>query len=113
MNIQVIGTKKCKETRAVERFFKDRGISFHFADLTERGISKGELDKIISGRDPMDLLNTESKIYKDKGFKYMDFNPVEEILENPSLLVTPIVRIDKKVIVGNNSKELMDAIKDK
>lgn len=110
MNIQVIGTKKCKDSRATERFLKDRGISFHFADLTERGISVGELNKIASGRTPEDLINKNSKIYKKKNFQYMDYNPLEEILENPELLVTPIIRSGNKVIIGFNQKALKELI---
>lgn len=110
MNIQVIGTKKCKDTRAVERFFKDRSISFHFADLKERGLSKGELDKIVAGRDAEDLINTESKIYKKKNFQYMDYDPIEEILENPELIITPIIRAGNKVIIGFNQKALKELI---
>ena len=68
INIQVIGTKKCKDTQKVERFLKDRSIPFHFADLKERGISVGELTKIASGRDPEDLVNTKSEVYKKKNF---------------------------------------------
>ena len=110
MNIQVIGTNKCKDTRAVQRFLKDRGIQFHFADLKERGISVGELNKIASGRDPEDLININSKIYKKKNFQYMDYNPLEEILENPELIVTPIIRDGNRVLIGYNPKELKEFI---
>jgi arsenate reductase-like glutaredoxin family protein len=46
MNIQIFGTKKCRDTQKTERYFKERRIPYHFVDLTERGLSKGELDKI-------------------------------------------------------------------
>ena len=47
MNIQIIGTKKCKNTKKSFMFFKERGIKYHFVDLNERSLSPGELDKII------------------------------------------------------------------
>lgn len=111
MNIQVIGTNKCKNTRAVQRFFKDRNIKFHFADLKERGLSKGELSKISAGRDPEELINKDSQIYKKKNFQYMDYDPIEEILENPELIITPIVRSGNNVIIGNDVKKLKELIK--
>ena len=46
MNIQIYGTKKCSDTRKAERYFKERGIPYHYIDLNVRGLSKGELDKI-------------------------------------------------------------------
>jgi ectoine hydroxylase-related dioxygenase (phytanoyl-CoA dioxygenase family) len=42
VNIQVFGTKKCQDTRKAERHFKERGISFHYVDLTVRGLSIGK-----------------------------------------------------------------------
>ena len=111
-NIQIIGTKKCKDSQKAERFLKDRSINFHFADLKERGISVGELNKIAAGRDPEELVNKESKIFKKKNFIYMDYNPLEEILENPELLITPIIRCGNRVIIGFNQKQLKELIEE-
>lgn len=112
INIQVIGTKKCKDSQKVERFLKDRSIPFHFADLIERGISVRELSKIAAGRDAEDLINKNSKIFKKKNFIYMDYDPIEEILENPELLITPIIRSGKITIIGFDQKALKDLIQE-
>lgn len=100
MNIQVIGTKKCKETQRAERFFKERRIPFHFRDLNEKGLSKGELENITQKINIEDLLDTESKVYKEKGMMYMKFDLSEELLNEPLLLKTPIVRFNKLVSIG-------------
>jgi arsenate reductase-like glutaredoxin family protein len=100
MNIQIIGTKKCKETQKAERYFKERGIPFHFRDLTEKGLAKGELDN-ISRVIPLDeLIDRENKRFKDRRMKFMVFDIEEELLADPLLLKTPIVRNDKLVTVG-------------
>ncbi len=100
MNIQIIGTKKCRDTQKAERFFKERRIPFHFRDLSEKGLTKGELDNITQKISPEDLLNTESKVYKDKGMMYMKFDVEEELLSQPLLIKTPIVRFEKFFTVG-------------
>lgn len=100
MNIQIIGTKKCKETQKAERFFKERRITFHFRDLTEKGLSKGELENICRVITVEDLIDTESKRYKERGMQYMKFNIEEELLDDPLLLKTPIVRNERFVTVG-------------
>ena len=46
MNIQIFGTKKSADTRKAERFFKERGIKFQYVDLKEKGLSKGEFQKV-------------------------------------------------------------------
>lgn len=100
MNIQIIGTKKCKETQKAERFFKERRIPFHFRDLNEKGLAKGELDNITRVISVELLIDTESKRYKERGLQFMKFDIEEELLNDPLLLKTPIVRNGKLVTAG-------------
>jgi arsenate reductase-like glutaredoxin family protein len=100
MNIQIIGTKKCKETQKAERFFKERNIQIHFRDLTIKGLSKGELDN-IKRKIPVDnLLNKEGKQFKKRNMEYMVFNAEDELLNDSLLLKTPIVRNGNLSTVG-------------
>lgn len=100
MNIQIFGTKKCNNTKKAQRFFKERNINFHFRDLSEKGLSPGELHNISFSIKIDNLLDTESKQYNKRGLKYMVFNTEEELLEDPLLLKTPIVRNGKQSTVG-------------
>lgn len=100
MNIQIVGTKKCKETQKAERYFKERRIPFHFRDLTEKALTKGELENIIHAVPLGDLIDRESKRYKDRGMQFMVFNIEEELLNDPLLLKTPIVRNGKLAALG-------------
>ncbi len=36
LTIQLFGTKKCPDSRAAERFFKERGVQAHVIDLGKR-----------------------------------------------------------------------------
>ncbi len=100
MNIQIFGTRKCNNTKKAQRFFKERGIKFHFRDLNEKGLSHGELQNICRVIPLDDLIDTDSKQYKKKGMKYMVFDLEEELLEDPLLLKTPIVRNGKDATIG-------------
>jgi arsenate reductase-like glutaredoxin family protein len=99
LNIQIIGIKKCQNTRKAERFFKERGFKFQKLDLTEKGISPGELRNILAKVSVEDLIDSESKLYKQK-FAYMDFDPMVEIPAHPELIRTPVIRCDGKVSIG-------------
>ena len=107
MNIQIIGTKKCKETQKAERYFKERRIPFHFRDLTVKGLAKGELDNISLD----DLIDREGKRYKDSGMQFMVFDIEEELFADPLLLKTPIVRNDRVATVGYKPEVWQDWIK--
>lgn len=100
MNIQIIGTKSCSETRKAERFFSERRIQFHFRDLNEKGLAKGELENITCVIPLDELVNREGKQYKKRNMQYMVFNLEEELLNDPLLLKTPIVRNGKEVTIG-------------
>lgn len=99
--LQIFGTKKCKDTRLAERFFKERGIQkFHSIDLQEKPLAKGELQNILRSIPAADLLETSSKLYETLGLKYMTFSIEEKLLEHPGLIKTPIVRFGKVSTVG-------------
>lgn len=100
MNIQIFGTKKCNDTKKAERFFKERGVKIHFRDLTEKGLAAGELQNICRSIELDNLIDTESKQYKKRGMQYMVFNLEEELLADPLLLKTPIVRNGKEATIG-------------
>ncbi len=101
MNIQIMGTKSCQDTRKAERFFKERRIPYQFRDLKEKGLSKGELNRITQKYDADDLIDTDSKSFKKRQMEYKVYDATQEILEDPLLLKTPIVRNGKhKVVVG-------------
>ncbi|OGU63377.1 MAG: ArsC family transcriptional regulator, partial [Stygiobacter sp. GWC2_38_9] len=99
-NIQIFGTKNCNDTKKAERYFKERRINFHFRDLNEKGISKGELDNITRVIPLENLIDKEGKQYKKRNMQFMVFNLEEELLADPLLLVTPIVRNGKEATTG-------------
>ena len=100
MNIQIFGTKKCKDTQKAERFFKERRIQFHFRDLTIKGISKGELENIKRVIPLEDLIDKDGKQFKKRNLDYMVYDTEEELLADPRLLKTPIVRNGRLATIG-------------
>jgi arsenate reductase-like glutaredoxin family protein len=100
MNIQIFGTKKCQDTRKAERYFKERRIKFQFVDLTVRGLSKGELNSVKAAVGLNNLIDKESKLYQQKNLAYIIHDVEEQLLVNPMLLKTPIVRNGRKATLG-------------
>ncbi|MDD4601249.1 hypothetical protein SDC9_11475 [bioreactor metagenome] len=100
MNVQIFGIKKCQDTRKTERYFKERSIPYHFIDLTVRGLSKGELDKVKGVVGLENLIDKCGKEYTKRNLKYIGHNVEEMLLTYPLLLRTPIVRNGSKATVG-------------
>jgi arsenate reductase (glutaredoxin) len=102
--VQIFGTRKCPGTRQAERYFKERRVTFHFVDITQRGPSAGELRKIAQAVGGVEkLIDREGKRYLDRGLKYAaPTGPrIEQALvDDPLLLRTPIVRAGSRATVG-------------
>jgi arsenate reductase-like glutaredoxin family protein len=100
MNIQIFGKLKCQDTKKAQRYFKERRIPFQFVDLTRKGLSRGELNSIKAAVGIDSLMDREGKAYEAKNLKYVIHDIEEELLKDPLLLRTPIVRNGREATVG-------------
>jgi arsenate reductase-like glutaredoxin family protein len=100
VNIQIFGSPRCNETKKAQRYFKERRIPFQFINLSEKGLSKGELNVVKAAIGIDNLIDRSGKEYARRNLKYLTHDIEEEILKNPLLLKTPIVRNGDKVTMG-------------
>jgi len=100
MNIQIFGTLKCQDTKKAQRYFRERRIPFQFVDVTRKGLSKGELNSIKAAAGLDNIIDREGKAYAAKNLKYLVHDIEEELLKDPLLLRTPIVRNGRDAIAG-------------
>jgi arsenate reductase len=102
LNIQIFGIQKCFDTKKAQRYFKERNIKFQFIDLTQKALSKGELDSVEASVGLEKLLNKKVKDYERLNFSKIG-SPImkkEILLNNPKVYNTPIVRNGKTATVG-------------
>ena len=100
MNIQIFGMLKCRDTRKAQRYFKERRIPFQFINLAEKGLSKGELNSVKAVIGVDNLINREGKEYARRNLGYLTHNIEEELLNDPLLFKTPIVKNGALATVG-------------
>lgn len=103
MNIQIFGTRKCRDTRAALRFFAERRIKVHFADLTVRAASQGELSRFAQKFGVEALVDRQSKRFAELGLgvgSYSESRWLERLEQEPMLLRTPLVRNESQLTIG-------------
>jgi arsenate reductase (glutaredoxin) len=105
MEVQIFGVRNSSETRAAERFFKERRVKIHMVDLGERPIAPGELKRFTDRFGWDTVLDREGKVFQASGLEFMKLSEttwLERIADEPKLLKLPLVRAGKHVTIGKD-----------
>ncbi len=101
MNIQIFGRSKSFDSRAAQRYFKERRIPFQLIDLNQKGLSRGELTSVLravgSPEALLDPKHPDAALFLHLAHPQDQF---EKLLECPAMLRAPIVRNGKQATVG-------------
>lgn len=100
MNIQVFGKAKCFDTKKAERYFKERRINFQRIDLSQTGMSRGELSSVKAAVGLEAMIDKTAKGAEILAYLAYDADKEEKLYENPAFIRTPVVRNGKKATVG-------------
>ena len=100
MNIQIFGKSKCFDTKKAERYFKERRIKYQYIDLNRYGISRGELQSVKNAVGLEDLIDEKHPDAALLRYLARADDKLERILEDPTLLKTPVVRNGKQATAG-------------
>jgi len=112
MNIILYGTKKCADTRKLERFFQERRIAVQFRDVSDKAVTGGELRNLCSGHKAGELVDVKSKAYEKRGLAHMEYDAFAELLANGALLITPILRIERKIYLRPSADDVANLLRE-
>jgi arsenate reductase-like glutaredoxin family protein len=104
-NVQIFGVKNSAETRAAERFFKERRAPIQLVDLKQKPIAPGEIRRFVDRFGWEGLLDAEGTAYIDGGLKYLklsDAERLERVGRDPKLLRLPLVRCGNRISIGKD-----------
>jgi arsenate reductase-like glutaredoxin family protein len=102
-DIQMFGMDDSRDTRAAQRYFRERRIVVSYVDLTKRRIAPAELRRFVDRLGAAALLDDTTRAYRDAGLGYMrmaDAEIVERLLADVHLLRLPLVRHGNEVTAG-------------
>lgn len=111
MTPQVFGTKKHPETRKALRFFSERRIQVQFVDLMEKAASPGELKRFAQKFGVQALVDRQSKRFAELGLAHAQLSEdrwLQKLVDEPLLLMQPLVRWDNRLSIGNAEGEWRD-----
>lgn len=94
-DIWVFGRENSAATRAALRFFRERRIVVHFADLGKRPIAAGELRRFVERLGVPALMDMESRSYREAGLAWLSTDAAgmtTRLIADAQLLKLPLVR---------------------
>jgi arsenate reductase-like glutaredoxin family protein len=103
--VQVFGREDSSDTRAAQRFFRERRITVHFVDLRRKPMAAGELRRFVERLGAAALADTRSKAWTSAGLGYLrmdDLELAERLLTNQRLLRLPLVRSGTQFAAGRD-----------
>ena len=102
-SVQIFGVRKSAATRAALRFFAERRVAVHFADLNERAASLGELRRFAQKFGVAALVDPEARRYRELGLaaaRLSEERWLEKLTVEPLVLRMPLVRRGNDLTVG-------------
>lgn len=103
MNIQIYAAKKNFDVQKAERYFKERRIPFTSVDMKKHKLGPRELQLFAKAAGSVKaLFDPSSKGEKADYVRHLTLDNIisEVLIENPALLVSPIVRNGNQVTIG-------------
>lgn len=102
MTVQIFGVKNSQDTRAAERFFKERRATVQIVDLQKKPMSPGEIKRFIDRFTLNALVDRENAAIKY--LRLSDTELLAKIERDPKLLRLPLVRGGKLLSIGRDEE---------
>ena len=103
--VQIFGVKNSQDTRAAERFFKERRAQIQLVDLNVKPMAPAEIRRFIDRFSLPSLLDAAGTAYQQAGLAYLklsDADLLARIEREPRLLRLPLVRSGAALSLGRD-----------
>ena len=103
MNIQIYAAKKNPDVLKAERFFKERRIPYQMMDLKKHKLGRRELElfaRAAGGAQALVDRSGQKVLERPVAHMSSDSLILDALMDDPSALVSPIVRNGSKATVG-------------
>ena len=100
MTIQIFGVKNSQDTRAAERFFRERRAAIQLVDLQKKPMSPGEIKRFVDRFTLSALVDRENIAIKY--LKLSESELLAKIERDPKLLRLPLVRAANLLSFGRD-----------
>lgn len=108
MSIQLYLYKKNFEVQKAERYLKERKITYQMVDLKKHRLGRREIELFAQAKGVKSIINFEDEKVKSHPIAHtFDSGAmIDYLLEKPEFLISPIIRMGQKILIGFNEEDL-------
>jgi len=103
--IRIYHNPKCRKSRAGLQYLQERGIDFTLVEYLKTPFTEKELETLLVKLNlkPEELVRKQEEYYKKnlKGKQFNDHEWLRILVENPKLIMRPIVEREYKAVIGD------------
>jgi len=103
--IRIYHNPKCRKSRAGLHYLQEKGVPFEVVEYLKNPLTEKELETLLVklNRKPEEIIRKQEKYYRShlKGKKFNDHEWIRILVENPKLIMRPIVEREYKAVIGD------------
>ncbi len=103
--IRIYHNPKCRKSRAGLQYLQEKGVEFELVEYLKNPLTEKELEKLLVKLNlkPEEIVRKQEEYYRKnlKGKQFNDHEWIRILVENPKLIMRPIVERDYKAVIGD------------
>jgi len=103
--IRIYHNTKCRKSRAGLQYLQERGIDFKVVEYLKNPLTEKEFENLLVKLNlkPEEIVRKQEEYYRKnlKGKQFNDHEWIMILLENPKLIMRPIIERDYKAVIGD------------
>jgi arsenate reductase (glutaredoxin) len=103
--IKIYHNPQCKKSRAGLQYLKDKNVPVEIVEYLKNPLTEKQLETLLSklNKKPSEIVRTQEEYYKKslKGKNFNDHEWIRILLQNPRIIMRPIIEKDYKAVIGD------------
>ena len=113
--LKIYHNPQCKKSRAGLQYLTNLKKEFQVVEYIKNPLSEKEIEKLLIklNKEPIEIIRTQEDYYKKvlKGLNLNFHEWIRILVENPKLIMRPIIEADYKAVIGDPVENINSIVK--
>jgi len=109
--VRIYHNPQCKKSRLVLEYIRKNAKEFEVIEYLKIPFTDKTLEKLLVklNKRPVEIVRTQEGYFKRflKGMEFEDYEWIRILVENPKLIMRPIVETDYKAVIGYSEEDIL------